>query len=106
MGQTTQNSRDIKATEEKIYNAFINPAELEIWQAPGDMTARVHNFDLRVGGGYQMSLFYPDNEKEMKGKTADKDRLWRLGQGLHFYLKIFPGELNPRTMKPCCSIFR
>lgn len=73
MGQTTQNSRNIKVTPEDVYNAFINPKALEMWQAPGDMTAKVHNFDLRVGGGYQMSLFYPDSEKGLKGKTTDKE---------------------------------
>jgi uncharacterized protein YndB with AHSA1/START domain len=73
MEQTTQTSRVIKASPEDIYNAFISPAALETWQAPGDMTAKVHNFDLRVGGGYEMSLFYPDNEKEMKGKTTEKE---------------------------------
>jgi uncharacterized protein YndB with AHSA1/START domain len=73
MGQTTKNSRDIKANAETIYQAFIDPAALEIWQAPGDMTTKIHNFDLRVGGGYQMSLFYPDSEKEMTGKTVGKE---------------------------------
>ena len=73
MGQTTQNSRDIKATQEEVYSAFINPAALEIWQAPGGMTARVHQFDFKVGGGYEMSLFYPGTEKEMKGKTTGKE---------------------------------
>jgi uncharacterized protein YndB with AHSA1/START domain len=73
MTQTTQNARDIKGTPEEVYNAFINPAVLEIWQAPGEMRAKVHHFDLRVGGGYRMSLFYPANEKEMQGKTTEKE---------------------------------
>ena len=73
MGQTTQNSMVIKATQEDIYNAFINPAALEIWQAPGDMTAKVHKFDHRVSGGYEMSLYYPENETKVKGKTTDKE---------------------------------
>src|SRR5438874_596200 len=73
MGQTTQNSLDIKATQEEVYNAFINPAALEVWQAPDDMRAKVHSFDLKVGGGYQMSLFYPESEKVMKGKTRAKE---------------------------------
>ena len=42
MEQTTQNSRDIKATPHEVYNAFIDPAVLELFQAPGDMTAKVH----------------------------------------------------------------
>ena len=73
MGQGTENSRDIKATSEIIYRALIDPKALEVWQAPGDMTTKIHNFDLRVGGGYQMSLFYPGSEKKMTGKTVGKE---------------------------------
>jgi uncharacterized protein YndB with AHSA1/START domain len=70
---TTQNSKDMKATQEALYQAFTNPAALEIWLAPGEMTGKVHSFDLRVGGGYQMSLFYPPSEKESRGKTSEKE---------------------------------
>ena len=73
MGQTTTNSKDIKATPKEVYNAFINPSALENFQAPGDMTAKVHHFDYKIGGGYQMSLYYPEGEKKMKGKTTDKE---------------------------------
>jgi uncharacterized protein YndB with AHSA1/START domain len=37
------------------------------------MTAKVHHFDLRVGGGYEMSLRYPASEPQMKGKTTERD---------------------------------
>jgi uncharacterized protein YndB with AHSA1/START domain len=30
----------------------------------------MHDFDLRVGGGYRMSLFYPASERDPAGKTA------------------------------------
>lgn len=73
MGQTTKNSRVIQLTAQTIYNAFISPIALEIWQAPGKMTAKGYNFDLRVGGGYEMSLFYPDSEKRMQGNTQGKE---------------------------------
>jgi uncharacterized protein YndB with AHSA1/START domain len=71
--KTTQNSKDIKATKEALYQAFANPAALAVWLAPGEMTGKIHNFDLRVGGGYQMSLFYPPSEKESRGKTTEKE---------------------------------
>lgn len=71
--QTTKNSRDIKATKEKLYRALTNPEALAVWLAPGDMTGKVHSFDLKVGGGYQMSLFYPLTEKESLGKTTEKE---------------------------------
>jgi len=70
---TTQNSKDIKATQLALYQAFTNPSALEVWLAPGEMTGKVHSFDLRVGGGYQMSLFYPPSEKESRGKTSEKE---------------------------------
>jgi uncharacterized protein YndB with AHSA1/START domain len=58
---------------EALYWAFTNPGALAIWLAPGEMTGKVHHFDLRVGGGYQMSLFYPGSEKGSRGKTAEKE---------------------------------
>lgn len=59
MGQTTQNSLEIKATQQEIYRALINPTALEVWQAPEDMTGKVHYFDLRVGGGLSNVLVLP-----------------------------------------------
>ncbi|HOX73476.1 MAG TPA: SRPBCC family protein [Bacteroidales bacterium] len=73
MKNSTQNSRDIKASLEELYEAFINPAALESWLAPGEMTGKVHNFDPKVGGSYQMSLYYPQSEKESHGKTTEKE---------------------------------
>lgn len=73
MGQTTQNSKVIKGKAETLYKAFTNPKSLETWLAPGNMIGKVHSFELRVGGGYQMSLFYPKTEKEMRGKTSGKE---------------------------------
>jgi uncharacterized protein YndB with AHSA1/START domain len=37
------------------------------------MTAKVHEFDLRVGGGYKMSLYYPQSEQAVRGKTAERE---------------------------------
>jgi uncharacterized protein YndB with AHSA1/START domain len=37
------------------------------------MTGKVHSFDLKVGGGYRMSLFYPQSEKESRGKTSERE---------------------------------
>ncbi len=70
---TTQASREIKASPEKLYQAFTSPAALEIWMAPGAMTGKVHHFDLREGGSYEMSLFYPDTDTESKGKSGAKE---------------------------------
>lgn len=55
---TTQNTRLIKAAPDKLYHAFTDPAALEAWMAPGNMTDKVHSFDLSVGGGYILSDRY------------------------------------------------
>lgn len=67
---STRTSRVIKAPAEDVYQAFIDPHALVTWQSPGDMTAEVHAFDARVGGGYQMSLYYPETEQQNRGKTS------------------------------------
>lgn len=73
MAQTTTNSKVIRAKVEKVFEAFSNAKALETWLAPSDMTGKVHNFNFRTGGGYTMSLFYPESESNFKGKTADKE---------------------------------
>lgn len=70
---STQNSKVIKATPEALYRAFTDPAALAIWMAPGDMTGEVHHFDYGVGGGYEMSLYYPPSENTRQGKTSARE---------------------------------
>ena len=70
---STRNSKFIKATPEALYRAFTDPAALAVWLAPGDMTGEVHRFDDRVGGGYQMSLYYPSSEQTFRGKTRERE---------------------------------
>lgn len=70
---TTRNSRVIGASPQILYEAFTNPKALETWLAPGDMTGKIHRFDLREGGSYEMSLFYPESGQGAPGKTAGKE---------------------------------
>ncbi len=70
---TTRNSKTIKASQETVYRAFTDPEALSVWLAPGKMTGKIHSFDLKVGGGYQMSLFYPQSEKRSRGKTSERE---------------------------------
>ena len=69
---STRTSMVIKAPREALYRACTEPAALAAWRAPGDMTGRVHRFDLR-GGGYQMSLYYPASETTARGKTSARE---------------------------------
>jgi uncharacterized protein YndB with AHSA1/START domain len=66
-------SKWLPAQTTVVWQAFTEPQALEQWQAPGEMTGKVHEFDLRVGGGYRMSVFYPESEPEGRGKTAGRE---------------------------------
>ncbi|MGV3618144.1 MAG: SRPBCC domain-containing protein [Fimbriimonas sp.] len=68
---STRNTKRIGASPEAVYHAFLDPDALVKWLAPGDMTGEIHAFDPRVGGGYEMSLFY--SEGENLGKTAARE---------------------------------
>lgn len=84
---STQNSKFIEAPPVAVYRAFTDPEALAAWLAPGDMTGKVHSFDLRVGGGYQMSLYYPASDAGARGKTADgEDRYWAC------YVELVPAK--------------
>jgi uncharacterized protein YndB with AHSA1/START domain len=74
---TTRTSRLIKASRQELYHAFTDPEALAAWLAPGGMTGKVHNFDGRVGGGYEMSLFYPSSEQGVRGKSAELEDRYR-----------------------------
>ena len=73
MQHTTQNSAIIHATPEEVYNAFVDPQALAQWQAPGAMKAEVHHFEPRVNGGYEMSLYYPEDAGNVVGKTSPRE---------------------------------
>ncbi len=70
---STRNSKVIKAPPETLYRAFTDPTALAVWLAPGDMTGKIHGFNDGVGGGYEMSLYYPPAEETPHGKTAERE---------------------------------
>jgi uncharacterized protein YndB with AHSA1/START domain len=48
--------RVLKAAPEKVYKAFVDPDALERWLPPYGFTGKIHQMDVRVGGGYKMSF--------------------------------------------------
>jgi uncharacterized protein YndB with AHSA1/START domain len=72
-GGSTRTSRVIKARPEDLYDAFVDPEALVEWLPPAEMTGEIHAFDARVGGGYRMSLYYPEEERVFRGKTAERE---------------------------------
>ena len=71
--RATCTSRIIQAEPEEVYRCFVDPGALIEWLPPGEMSATIGEFDARVGGGYVMSLFYPESEEKFRGKTTEKE---------------------------------
>ena len=88
MARTTQNSKRIHASPEKIFKALTDPRGLEHWQVPGDMTGKVHEYDLREGGSYTMSLFYPEGEGNPGKTSGQEDRYTAIFEKLDAPYKI------------------
>src|SRR4051812_41409426 len=70
---TTRASRLIPAAPDAVWDALMDPEALARWLPPGDMTGVVHAFDGRAGGGFEMSLYYPEDEAERVGKTSARE---------------------------------
>ena len=48
--------RVLRAPAERIYRAFLDPDAKVKWLPPHGFTGKVHESDVRVGGGYRMSF--------------------------------------------------
>lgn len=48
--------RVLRAPAERVYRAFVDPDAMVKWLPPHGFTAKVHQSDVRVGGGYRMSF--------------------------------------------------
>lgn len=55
-------TRTYEASAERVYRAWKDPALLEQWYVPGDdaWSAKMHDFDFRVGGGKRFTFGPPD----------------------------------------------
>jgi uncharacterized protein YndB with AHSA1/START domain len=70
---STRTTKHVKASPDQVWEAFMNPEILLAWLPPAEMTGTIHAFDGRVGGGYSMSLYYPETETKFQGKSADRE---------------------------------
>lgn len=48
--------RVLRAPAERVYRAFLDPDAMVKWLPPHGFTAKVHQSDVREGGGYRMSF--------------------------------------------------
>jgi len=53
-------SRIINSPVEMVYQAFENPNHLKNWWGPEGFTNTIHEFDLRVGGNWKLTMHGPE----------------------------------------------
>jgi uncharacterized protein YndB with AHSA1/START domain len=87
-GGNTQVSRVIKASRQKVYQAFLDPQAVAAWLAPDTMQVHVHSFESHEGGQFRISLRYQQPEDAHRGKTAADTDTYH-GR----FVKLVPNEL-------------
>ncbi len=53
-------SRVLNAPAEIVYQAFANPAHLKNWWGPEGFTNTIHEFDLKPGGNWKLTMHGPE----------------------------------------------
>lgn len=61
-------TQHIHAPRHQVYRALLDPAAVQQWMVPDDMTSEVHSFEAREGGQFRISLTY--EEPTSTGKTT------------------------------------
>jgi|SRR6185437_7998763 len=52
--------RTIRATPERLFSAWTDPAQLRSWWGPAQVECPIAEVDLRVGGRYRLANQFPD----------------------------------------------
>jgi uncharacterized protein YndB with AHSA1/START domain len=89
-GREIVTTRVIAATPARLFEAFRDPDCLEQWWGPKDFTCTIHQFDLRPGGKWRLTLHGPDgtdyrNEKEFVAVETARRVVFRHLDPLHAF---------------------
>lgn len=57
---TIHSTRCLSAHIDRVYEAFANPQYLKEWWGPEGFTNTIHEFDLRVGGKWRLTMHGPE----------------------------------------------
>jgi uncharacterized protein YndB with AHSA1/START domain len=80
--------RTIRASQERIFDAWTRPEHLRVWWGPRPVTCSGAEVDLRVGGRYRIANTLPDGKAviiEGTFRRVERPQIlvytWRMGQG-------------------------
>ena len=93
---TVRLHRVLSAPPERVYRAFIDPDAMVKWLPPHGFTARVHESNPHVGGGYRMSFtnFSTGNGHSFGGKYVELTPHERIRYTDEFDDPAMPGEMQ------------
>lgn len=57
---TITSSRLFHHPQQRVFEAFSNPEQLTQWWGPEGFSSTIHEFDLRPGGAFRVTLHGPD----------------------------------------------
>jgi uncharacterized protein YndB with AHSA1/START domain len=83
-------SRRLPFPREAAFEAFCDPARLAQWWGPAGFTSTIHEFDLRPGGRFRLTLHGPDgtdheNDKEFLEVIEPERVVFRHLQPMHSF---------------------
>jgi uncharacterized protein YndB with AHSA1/START domain len=96
MPGTIRLHRVLTTRPERVYKAFLDPDAMVKWLPPNGFTAKVHQMDARVGGGYKMSFtnFTTGKSHSFGGKYAELTPHERIRYTDKFDDPNLPGEMQ------------
>jgi uncharacterized protein YndB with AHSA1/START domain len=93
---TVRLHRVLRAPAERVYRAFLDPDAMAKWLPPHGFTGKVHETDVRVGGGYRMSFtnFSTGQSHAFGGKYVELTPHERIRYTDKFDDPNLPGEMR------------
>lgn len=69
--RTDTASRVIRASQQRLYRALLDPEAVAKWLPPAGMAGRIEIFEPVVSGRFRMTLTYKDVAHAVAGKSAE-----------------------------------
>ena len=93
---TVRLHRVLRAPRERVYKAFLDPEAMAKWLPPHGFTSKVHESDVRVGGGYKMSFtnFNSGKSHSFGGKYVELSKPERIRYTDQFDDPNLPGQMQ------------
>ena len=93
---TVRLHRVLRAAPERVYRAFLDPDAMAKWLPPHGFTGKVHEADVRVGGGYRMSFtnFGTGRSHSFGGRYTELTPYGRIRYTDTFDDPNLPGEIQ------------